>query len=85
MSPVDPIRERRMRIAAAARFGQRTGYGLLAASLGLLVIGLLTTFTPLVAAATTACLILGSAVLAPAIVAGYAVKAAEREDRERGF
>jgi hypothetical protein len=31
------------------------------------------------------CLIVGSVVLAPAIVLGYAVKAAEREDRERGL
>ena len=31
------------------------------------------------------CLVAGSLVLAPAIVFGYAVKAAEREDRERGI
>jgi F0F1-type ATP synthase membrane subunit c/vacuolar-type H+-ATPase subunit K len=31
-----------------------------------------------------ACLIVGSAVLAPAIVLGYAARAAEREDREAG-
>jgi hypothetical protein len=30
-------------------------------------------------------LIVGSILLAPAIVLGYAVKAAERDDRERGF
>jgi hypothetical protein len=29
--------------------------------------------------------VLGSILLAPAIVLGYAVKAAEREDRERGL
>jgi hypothetical protein len=29
-------------------------------------------------------MLIGSAFLAPAIVAGYAVKAAEREDREQG-
>ena len=33
----------------------------------------------------TACLVGGSIVLAPAIVAGYAARAAEREDRERGL
>jgi hypothetical protein len=32
-----------------------------------------------------AALLIGSVVLAPAIVFGYAVKAAEREDRERGL
>ena len=39
---------------------------------------------PLVVAIVTA-LIVGSVVLAPAIVFGYAVRAAEREDRERGL
>jgi hypothetical protein len=30
------------------------------------------------------CLVVGSAVLAPAIILGFAVRAAEREDREAG-
>ena len=38
-----------------------------------------------VGSATIGCLIVGSLVLAPAIVFGYAVKAAERDDRERGY
>lgn len=33
----------------------------------------------------TISLVVGSILLAPAIVLGYAVKAAEREDRERGL
>jgi ABC-type nickel/cobalt efflux system permease component RcnA len=82
---VDPVRARRARIAAAARLGQRLGYGLFACSLGLLVVGFATTFTPLLVGITTACLIGGSIVLAPSIVAGYAARAAEREDRERGL
>jgi len=39
-------------------------------------------FTSVVTAGTTACLVVGSLVLAPAIVFGFAVKAADREDRE---
>jgi hypothetical protein len=35
--------------------------------------------------AITVCLVAGSILLAPAIVLGYAVKAAERDDRERGL
>ena len=81
----DPVRARRARIAGAARLGQRLGYALFAASLVLLVVGFASSFTPFLAAITTACLIVGSVVLAPAIVAGYAAKAAEREDRERGI
>ena len=37
------------------------------------------------AAIVIACLIVASILLAPAIVLGYAVKAADREDRERGL
>jgi hypothetical protein len=33
----------------------------------------------------TVCIIIGSILLAPSIVIGYAVKAAEREDRENGL
>jgi hypothetical protein len=39
---------------------------------------------PLVTLVTVS-LIIGSILLAPSIVLGYAVKAAEREDRERGL
>jgi hypothetical protein len=81
----DPVRERRAQIASAARVGQRLGYGLFACSLVLLVVGFVTSFTPLLAGLMTACLIGGSVVLAPSIVAGYAAKAAERDDRARGL
>jgi len=84
-SPLDPVRAHRNRIARAARLGQRLGYGLFAASLVLLVVGFATTFTPLLVTVITACLVVGSVVLAPSIVAGYAAKAAERDDRERGL
>jgi hypothetical protein len=42
-------------------------------------------FTPLMVTFITICLVAGSILLAPAIVLGYAVKAAERDDRERGL
>jgi hypothetical protein len=38
-----------------------------------------------VVAVVVACLLAGSALLLPSIILGYAVKAAEREDRERGL
>ena len=49
------------------------------------VIGFVVGFEGAFVAVIVTCLIVGSAVLAPAIVLGYAVKAAEREDRERGL
>jgi hypothetical protein len=81
----DPVRARRARIARAVEVGQRVGYGLF----GLAVVGFVTGFAVgfegWSVTVVVACLLLGSVVLAPAIVLGYAVKAAEREDRERGL
>jgi hypothetical protein len=49
------------------------------------VVGLVGTFSTTVATGAIVCLIAGSIVLAPAIILGYAVNAAERDDRRRGF
>ena len=81
----DPVRDRRARIAGLVSLGQRLGYGLFAAAIVLFVIGFVADFTDPIALAITVCLAVGSVVLAPAIVFGYAVKAAERDDRERGL
>ena len=83
--PVDPVRERRARIARWVAIGQRLGYGLFLVAIGLFVVGFATGFDGLVGPTIVACLVVGSLVLAPAIVFGYAVKAAERDDRERGL
>ena len=50
----------------------------------LFVVGFVVGFTGAVVIAILVALGVGSALLAPAIVIGYAVKAADREDRERG-
>ena len=81
--PTDPTLIRRARIARLTRIGQRAGYGLLAAAVVAFAAGMVTGFTSAVAVVVVACLAAGSVVLAPAIVFGYAVRAAEREDRER--
>jgi hypothetical protein len=80
----DPVRVKRARIARWVSAGQRLGYGLFLLAMVLFVVGLAWRFTAAIAAAVIACLVVGSIVLAPAIVFGYAVKAAEREDREHG-
>jgi hypothetical protein len=82
--PRDPVLARRRQIARAAELGQRAGYGLFGAATVLFVAGFLAGFTPLVATLVVAALVVGSVLLAPAIIAGYAVKAADREDREQG-
>jgi hypothetical protein len=80
----DPVLARRALVARLALVGQRVGYLLYGASVVLFVIGFIVGFTPAVVTAIVTMMIAGSALLAPAIVAGYAVKAAAREDRERG-
>ena len=51
----------------------------------LVVIAFITSFPSGVTTAATVCLVLGSVILAPAIVFGYAVKAADRADREHDW
>jgi hypothetical protein len=81
----DPVRARRARIARAVELGQRVGYALFGIAIVGFVAGFVVGFDGASVAVVVTCLVLGSLVLAPAIVFGYAVKAAEREDRERGL
>jgi hypothetical protein len=81
----DPVRERRARIGRWVALGKRAGYGLFLVAIVLFVVGFAAGFDGGVGPTIVGCLVAGSLVLAPAIVFGYAVKAAEREDRERGI
>ena len=82
--PTDPILARRRRIAHLAEMGQRIGYLLFGAAVVAFVVAFIVGFSPGWVTFIVACMAVGSILLAPAIVAGYAVKAAEREDREQG-
>ena len=84
MSSVDPVRARRAWVARLAAVGQRVGYGLFGLALVLFGVALATDLPNGLVAAVVASLVVGSAVLAPAIVLGFAARAAEREDREAG-
>jgi hypothetical protein len=75
---------RRRRIAGLVKVGQRLGYGSFLVAIVLFGIGMAAGFTTATTSAIVACLLVGSVVLAPAIVFGYAVRAAERDDREHG-
>ena len=81
----DPVRERRARIARLVLVGQRVGYGLFGIAVVAFVVGFAVGFSGAFVAIVVTAIVVGSIVLAPAIVFGYAVKAAEREDRERGL
>jgi hypothetical protein len=80
----DPILARRAVYARLAGLGQRIGYALLLVSIVAFVIGFVAGFPQALVTVSIAGLIGTCIVLPPAIVAGYAVKAAEREDRQAG-
>jgi hypothetical protein len=71
-------------VARLAQLGQRVGYGLLGLALVLFGLALALDLPGGLVSAVVASLVVGSAVLAPAIVLGFAARAAEREDREAG-
>lgn len=80
--PTDPVLIRRAKWSRFASVGQRIGYALFGVALVCFFIGLATGWGSTVSAVIVFCLIVGSIVLAPAIVFSYAVKAADRADRE---
>jgi cation transporter-like permease len=81
----DPVRRKRASAQRLARVASRTGYLLIAAAVIVFFVALVTGFNATLATIVTVALIAGCVLLAPAIIVGYAVKAAEREDRERGL
>lgn len=74
---------RRRQIARWADLGQRAGYGLFGLAIVLFVVAAITDLPSAIVTAIIVTMVLGSLVLAPAIVVGYGVRAADREDRER--
>ena len=81
----DPVRHRRAQVQRWVSVAGRTGYAILAIGVVAFFVALATEFNSAMATIVIACLIVAFFLLAPAIVLGYAVKAADREDRERGL
>ena len=84
-TPDDPVRARRAQVAKWTLLANRVGYLFVALALALFFIALAVGFSSTMAGLTITSLVIGCVLLAPSIVLGYAVKAAEREDRERGL
>jgi hypothetical protein len=80
----DPVLVRRAAIARLVSVGQRVGYALFGVAMVLFFVGLAAGYTQLLTNVIVGCLLAGSLILAPAIVFGYAVKAAEREEQGLG-
>lgn len=76
----DDLAARRQRIARLTVAGQRLGYLLYLAAVALFFTGFATSFRSPLVTAIVVCLVVGSLVLAPAIIFSYAVRAANRED-----
>ncbi len=74
---------RRERASLIANTGRRIGYSIFFLSLIIFVIGFTVEFNNLVAKTLTVLLIVGSVVLAPSILLHYAVRGAEREEKEQ--
>ena len=81
----DPVRVKRARIAKLVSLGLTAGYGLFVLAMVLFVIGLVVGYTDPLVQVIVLSLVIGSIVLAPAIVFNYAVRAADRDDAERGL
>ena len=80
MGAVDPVEERRALIGQRASQVRRIGYGLWGIAVVIFFFAFATDFTDGRAQAIVALLIAGSILLLPAIILGYGVKAAYREE-----
>jgi len=81
----DPVVRRRRQVERWTLLANRVGYLLLALAIALFVIAFAIGFSPAMATLVIVSLVLSFLLLAPSIVLGYAVKAADREDAERGL
>ena len=81
----DPVRARRRQFAKWTLLANRVGYLVLSLSVALFVMAFLFGFSPTMATLVVVTMVVSFVLLAPSIVLGYAVKAAERDDVEQGF
>lgn len=84
VTELDPLIAKRRRIQHLAELGQRIGYSLFGLAMVGFFVALFTDFSSTWVTIIITAIVIGSVFLAPAIVASYAVKAADREDRELG-
>jgi hypothetical protein len=81
----DPVRRRRRQIERWTLLANRVGYLVLGLAVALFVIAFAVGFSAAMATLVIVCLVVSFVLLAPSIVLGYAVKAADRDDAERGL
>ena len=81
----DPIVIRRAAVVRWCNLGQRVGYSCFGAAVVLFVIGFIVQFPAWLVTVIVTLMIVGSFALLPAIIIGYAAKAAEKEERGEKF
>jgi len=79
----DSLAMRRKQASLIANTGRKIGYSIFFLALTIFTIGFTVEFNNLVAKTLTVLLIVGSIVLAPSILLHYAVRGAEREEKEQ--
>lgn len=84
-SDSDAVLAKRAIISGWAKRATNFGYLLFGVSMLAVIWGFAVDFTPGVSRVATVALIGGCIVLAPAIIVQYSVKAAVRDEREKGF
>ena len=81
---IDPVRARRAQIAKWTLIANRVGYLFVALAMALFFMAFVFDFNSTMATLIIVSFVIGCALLAPSIILGYAVKAAERDDVEHG-
>ena len=77
----DPVQRRRESIRRMVQLGKRVGYGALLVAVVAFAVGAATSFPAWTVTVTTIGLVVSCIALPGAIVFGYAVRAAERDER----
>jgi len=81
----DPVLVRRAMVARWSATAKRAGYLTILVAMVVFVIGFVTEFGPAVTGIIVGCLAASAVLLIPALIFGYGVKAAEREDAGEKF
>ena len=82
---IDPVLARRAVIKKWTLLANRVGYLFVALAMALFFIAFAVGFSSVMATLVIIAFVIGCVLLAPSIIVGYAVKAADRDDRERGL
>ena len=80
-TPIDPVLAKRARASELANLGKRLGYSVIGIAIVVFAFGAITRFEEWMAVVVTTCMVLPAVFLVPAVIVGYGVSAANREER----